>query len=72
MFRMQMQENNVEKQRTCYALFFCCAQFSPIYEKQPRPYHWHWAARPQSDKNKIKKMKKKDLIRPTVVIIQEE
>ena len=38
---MVSQENNVAKQRTCYALFFCCAEFSPIYDKQPRPYHWH-------------------------------
>ena len=53
---MQMQENNVEKQQTCYALFFVALSFRRFMRNNP--VHIIGIERPQSDKNKIKTMKK--------------
>ena len=58
MFRMQMQENNVEKQRTCYALFFVALSFRRFMRNNPVHIIGIERPRPQSDKNKTKKMKK--------------
>ena len=51
-----MQENNVAKLQTCYALFFVALSFRRFMRNDPVYIIGIERPRPQSDSNKIKKM----------------